>query len=97
MKKILTIAALVIATSTTAQTKRDTIITWYSVPNYDSVGNMTTYRKIFNYTPTKQDTIEFGGKRAIRVSKMELKKKQNKWDKISLGLFIVATAVMFSF
>ena len=67
MKKIFTGVALVISTSITAQTKKDTTITWYSVPSYDSVGNMIIAKRAFDHLPTKQDTIDFGGLRNINI------------------------------
>ena len=39
---------------------QDTSIILYSVPYYDSVGNVTTYVKTYDHIPTKQDTVEFG-------------------------------------
>jgi len=39
---------------------QDTTIILYSIPYYDSLGNMITYVKKYDHIPTKQDTVEFG-------------------------------------
>ena len=61
MKKIITTIALIFSLNNVfSQNKRDTIIVWYSIPCYDSLGNVTVYKKTYDHIPTKQDTVEFG-------------------------------------
>jgi rare lipoprotein A len=45
--------------STNAQMHKDTTIIWNSLPCYDSVGNVTIYRQIFDHIPTHADTIKY--------------------------------------
>ena len=60
MKKLTFILFLFITASASAQTSiGDTSITWYSVPCYDSVGNMYIYKKSFDHIPTQQDSLNF--------------------------------------
>jgi hypothetical protein len=61
MKKIITTIVFIFTLNNVfSQNKRDTTITWYSVPCYDSLGNLTIYKKTYNHIPTRYDTIEFG-------------------------------------
>jgi hypothetical protein len=56
---------------------QDTTIFLYSVPTYDSVGNVTIYRQSFDHIPTKKDSIDFGYRIDIWSDESK-KKKSNK-------------------
>jgi hypothetical protein len=60
MRHVIFLFLFLISFQSYSQTKKDTSITWISYPCYDSVGNVTYYKKIFNYVPTKKDTLKFG-------------------------------------
>ena len=55
----------------------DTDITLYSIPYYDSVGNVTVYVQHYDHIPTKKDSVNFGYKIDI-WRKEERKKKLNR-------------------
>lgn len=59
IKGIVILILLLYYLSANAQIHKDTTIIWNSVPCYDSVGNVTIYRKIFDHIPTHADTINF--------------------------------------
>ena len=60
MKKIITTAALIFSLNNVfSQNKRDTIIVWYSIPCYDSLGNVAITKQTFDHIPTHKDTISF--------------------------------------
>ena len=59
IKGIVILTLLLYYLSTNAQTLEDTTIIWNSVPCYDSVGNVTIYRQIFDHIPTHADTIKY--------------------------------------
>ena len=60
---IILVILLLLIDKSYSQTKRDTLITWYSIPCYDSVGNVTYYRKTFDHIPTRKDTLSFKWRR----------------------------------
>ena len=60
---IILIILLLFIDKSYSQTKKDTLITWISIPDYDSLGNLTIYKKTFNHIPTRKDTLSFKWRR----------------------------------
>jgi hypothetical protein len=66
---IILVILLLLIDKSYSQTKKDTLITWYSIPCYDSVGNVTIYKKTFHHIPTRKDSLSFKWRRDEAIEK----------------------------
>lgn len=73
---IILIILLLLIDKSYSQTKRDTTITWYSIPCYDSVGNVTIYKQTFNHIPTRKDSLAFKYRRDEFIEPKEYNKNK---------------------
>ena len=78
MKKITLVIALLFSTYVCSAHSKDTTITWYTLPYYDSLGNIYFTRKVFDYIPTKKDSDEFGRQNLIYWRNLPNRRPQKK-------------------
>jgi|LakMenEpi03Aug12_release.lakeMendotaPanAssembly.Ray.scaffolds.fasta_scaffold406958_4 hypothetical protein len=78
MKKITLILISFLFMNLAKAQKTDTTIVWYSIPYYDSLGNVYTTKRVFNRIPTREDSIQFQKENSINWNKLPVRKTKKK-------------------